>query len=260
MPASFAIESWGDGQTRLHRLDVRTKVGIALLATLAVMLINKPAALAVLTAASLPYALCLKKWKVLLVVFAAVLFMWCRAVAMMAGLHAIWPASPPLSLTRLQAPFLRTAVMVNVTLPLALSSRIHDVVAALKSLRLPFCIFVPLAVMIRFLPTFIEDVRQIHECIRTRGHRLTPLTAVTRPILTVRLLIVPLIFRALRSSDDLGIAAELKGLGSGERMIPLRKPRFKREDAWAAMLALAVLAIAATLQILSKSAGGGMFG
>jgi energy-coupling factor transport system permease protein len=260
MPASFAIESWGEGQTRVHRLDVRTKVGIGLLTTLAVMWINAPAALAILAVASLPYVLFLRKWKILLVVFAAVLLMWCGAVAMMAGLHAIWPASPPLDLKKLQAPFLRTVVMVHVTLPLALSSRIQDVVAVLKALRLPFCIYVPLAVMIRFLPTFIEDVRQVHECLRTRGHRLTPITAIARPMLTLRLLVVPLIFRSLRSSDELGIAAELKGMGSGERMTPLKVPRFKREDAWAAVLALAVLALGAALQIFSRGAGGGMFG
>ena len=39
------------------------------------------------------------------------------------------------------------------------------------------------------------------------------------PALSARLLLFPILFRALKSSESLGIAAELKGIGSAERTI-----------------------------------------
>ena len=38
-------------------------------------------------------------------------------------------------------------------------------------------------------------------------------------LLSARLLLVPILFRALKSSETLGIASELKGLGTGERTV-----------------------------------------
>jgi energy-coupling factor transport system permease protein len=71
-------------------------------------------------------------------------------------------------------------------------------------------------------------------------------------------LLMPLLFRSLRSSDDLGIAAELKGLGHGRRMTPLHPARFGREDALMAGLTLAVLAAALALQLVLRGNPGGM--
>jgi energy-coupling factor transport system permease protein len=233
-------------------------MGISLAASLAVVFLNHPVPLAVLACASALYALSLKRPLILLVVYGAVIFMWLVAVAMVAGLHAVWHEVPPLEIDKLLAPFLRTAVMVNAALTLALSSRIQTLLATLKAIRLPFSIYVPLAAMIRFLPTFIEDVRQINECLRTRGHRLAPVGVFAHPLLTVRLLLMPLLFRSLRSSDELGMAAELKGLGSAGRMTPMKRPRFSGTDAVTASLAFMVLALGAGLQMMFNPGGGGV--
>jgi energy-coupling factor transport system permease protein len=258
MPASFAVESPEDRGGLVYRLDVRTKVGVSLLASLAVIFLKAPAALGLLAVTSGLYALSLRRWRLLIIVYVLVLLMWGSAVGMMAGLHAAWDKAPALSLEKLAPPFLRTAVMVNVALALALSVRMQALLATLKALRLPFWLYVPLAVMLRFLPTFIDDVRQVYECIRSRGYRLSPLSVLTAPRLTLRLMLTPLIFRALRSADELGIAAELKGLGSEARMTPLKVSRFGRADLVMAGVTLLMLAASAVLQITSPSGGGGM--
>jgi len=249
-----------DGEAAfVGRLDVRTKMGVSLLASVATIAMNQPAALGTLAVLSALYAASLKRFKALLIVYAIVAVMWCGALAMMSGLHLLWPAAPAADLEKLTVPFLRTAVMINVALALALSSRIQSLLAVMKSLRLPLCIYVPLAVMVRFIPTFIEDVRQIRECIYTRGYRITPVTTIRHPVLTIRLLLMPLLFRSLRSADELGIAAELKGMGYGRRIVPLREPRFHREDAVMAGLTLSALAVSVALQVAGGPPAGGMF-
>ena len=39
------------------------------------------------------------------------------------------------------------------------------------------------------------------------------------PVLSARLILAPILFRALKSSETLGVAAELKGMGSRERTV-----------------------------------------
>jgi len=260
MPALSVISSSRGGASFPHRLDIRTKLAISLLASIVVIVMTHPAALAVLSAASALYVVSLKRVRIILIVYAVVIMMWAVAVAMMTGMHMLWPHASPLEWDRLSVPFLRTVVMVNTALPLALSSRTQSFLAAFKALRLPFCIYVPLAVMIRFIPTFIEDVRQIRECVKTRGHTLTIFSFFAHPFLTVRLVLMPLLFRSLRSSDELGVAAELKGLGSVRSMTPLYRARFGQEDAVMACLVVAVLVPSVVLQVVLKgSSGGGMF-
>ena len=80
-------------------------------------------------------------------------------------------------------------------------------------------LFLPTAVMLRFIPTFTNDIRQIWETLRIRGWAMGPEMLTLHPLLSARLLLVPILFRALKSSETLGIASELKGLGTGERTV-----------------------------------------
>lgn len=259
MRALYGIEPADARPSVIHRLDARTKMAISLASSVAVVAMSDPTAMALLFAASAVYALSVRRSVVFLIAYLVVGCMWCAAIGMMAAMHLLMPKMPTADPAKLLVPFLRIGVMLNVALALALSSRIQALLSTLKSLRLPFCIYVPLAVMIRFLPTFVEDVRQIGECLRTRGYRITPLHAVVRPLFTARLLLAPLLFRSLRSSDELGIAAELKGLGNARRLTPLKTDRFSREDLVIAGVALLVIAAGAALQIVFGG-GGGMHG
>lgn len=140
------------------------------------------------------------------------------------------------------------ATMLNVILPLAFSCRVQSLLTALKSLRLPFCLYLPAAVMIRFIPTFLHDAKQVSETLRIRGWRMTPWNAFRHPVLLIRLVFTPLLFRSLKTSEELGIAAELKGLGYGEGMRPYRKLVWKASDTWLLVAACLVAAAAVLCQ------------
>ena len=158
------------------------------------------------------------------------------------------PSMPAFSAVSLVVPFLRMATMLNVILPLAFSCRVQSLLTALKSLRLPFCLYLPAAVMIRFIPTFLHDAKQVSETLRIRGWRMTPWNAFLHPVLLIRLVFTPLLFRSLKTSEELGIAAELKGLGYGEGMRPYRKLVWKASDTWLLVAACLVAAAAVLCQ------------
>ena len=82
-------------------------------------------------------------------------------------------------------------------------------------MHLPFVITLPSTVMIRFIPTFAHDVSQVWETLKIRGWQLNFTMLCTHPFLCARLIFTPILFRALKSSEALGVAAELKGLDRG---------------------------------------------
>lgn len=212
MRASFA----SNPTSPLNRIDVRVKMLIAAAASIMTVAISSEAAQYLLFASSFVYLLLLKRPKIIAVSYCACILM----MALSAGfgyLISIWfPAmGKSMSLSSMLVPFLRGFTMLNVVLPLAFTGRLQTILSGLQKLRLPFVIYLPSAVIIRFIPTFMNDIRQIWESLKIRGYKINPWTCTIHPLQTTRLLFTPLLFRALKTSDELGIAAELKGLNSG---------------------------------------------
>ena len=247
-------------ETVLHRLDVRTKVFISLLASVAVAILSSPEALLFLCAGSAVYVLALSRLRLVLICYVFVGAMLLLSLGFMELIHSFVPDFPTASLGKMFVPFLRMIVIVNTTLPLALSTRMQTLLTVLKSLRLPVWLYVPVAVMVRFIPTFITDVKQIFESLRTRGYRMTPLLVFRHPLLAVRLLIAPLLFRALRTADELGVAAELKGLGYNKRVSPYKVQHFATRDTVTAGVVSLMFAVSLVIHFYLAGTGGGMHG
>ncbi len=255
MPALFGFDApvrrgW------IAAVDVRAKMLVCSLASVVSIAVSNFWGQALLVAASLLYALCLRRPLLLCMVYCATALMVALALGCFWGMTYFVPAlAEKFAFSSLLVPFMRLLVMINVVLPLAFSSRLQAMLNALQSLRLPFCTYLPTVVVFRFLPEFGNDIRQVAESLRLRGYRVTAWTLTRHPLLSLRLLLTPLLFRALRSSEDLGIAAELKGLGGGCRMTPYRRPGWTRTDSILAGGALLVALAALACQL--RWGGGG---
>lgn len=224
-------------------LDVRSRMFVTLLASAVTIVISSPEGQSVLFAASFLYALSVRRYRALLIAYAFMAVMLAAASLCTFAMSRFLP-SVPFSLPSLSVPFLRGAVMLNVVLPLALTCRVQALLTALKSLRLPFCIYLPGAVMIRFIPTFMHDIRQVAETLKIRGYDLSVGEMFRHPLMMLRLLFTPLLFRSLRTSEELGIAAELKGLEAGGRFVPCASSAWTRHDTLLVLLAVTAAALA----------------
>lgn len=228
--------------TGLAVVDTRAKMAVSMLASLATMFLSRPEAQLALFSMSLVYALGMRRIMVLLGGYALVAALCALALGCARGIHALLPTGPEVELQTMLVPFLRLLTMLNVILPLAFTCRVQRLLAALKSLRLPFCIYIPAAVMIRFIPTFLSDVRQVVETLRIRGYRPGIRECLRHPGRMVRLMFTPLIFRSLQTSETLGMAAELKGLGYGDSLRPYTLPRWQSRDTLLLLSAFATVA------------------
>lgn len=117
------------------------------------------------------------------------------------------------SLSSLSIPFLRMGIAFNGAISLAFSSSFSNIIKELSLIKLPYFILIPLTVSLRFLPTFFKDIQQIREINLLRNDGGSFLKEMLHPIKFWRNFCVPLIFRALHSSDALAISASLKGVG-----------------------------------------------
>ncbi len=235
------------------KLDVRSKMSICLVASAVVLFFKGEIPLLFFTAITSCYAFTTQRWRLLGICYAAAGLMWLVAIGFVLLLHAISDAFPVSSLVGILIPFLRSLVMLNTILVLALTSRVQTLLSALKGLYLPWWLYIPAVVVIRFIPDFIRDIGQINETMRTRGYSITPLFLLRHPLLTVRLLIAPILFRALRSADELAIAAEMKGIRHDVKMTIYKPEIFGKTDLLALLATIATILCGVVLELTFDS-------
>lgn len=231
----------------LSLLDVRSKMLIA--ATSAIMTISLSSlnAQILMFTVSFVYLVLLGRYRLIAVSYTLVLIMMLLSVGFTALVALMFPSlGKNLEITALSVPFLRAFTMMNTILPMAFTGKLQNILRSLQQMKLPFIIYLPAAVIVRFIPTFAGDVKQIWESLKIRGYKVNPWTFTRHPVRTTRLLFAPLLFRALKTSDELGIAAELKGLHSGSVPGNRYQKSFSRSDV-VTLVILATVCIAAVL-------------
>lgn len=233
----------------LNLLDVRVKMIIAALASITTAAISSPLAQLFLFGTSFLYLLLLRRPKLIFVFYVLCLTMVAIAAGFALLLAYFFPAmGKGLELKSLVVPFLRAFTMLNVVLPLAFTGKLQHVLNGLQKLHLPFVIYLPAAVIVRFIPTFTNDIKQIWESLKIRGYQINPWTMTIHPFQTTRLLFTPLLIRALKTGDELGIAAEMKGLNAKSAVVKKRAQPFSKRDFTAVSLAVLVLAATTVIQ------------
>ncbi|WP_300675087.1 energy-coupling factor transporter transmembrane protein EcfT [Desulfoluna sp.] len=196
----------------IHRLDARTKMAVAAGVSIVVVCLKEPLPLALIGIMGFFFLLSTGRFRLMALAYLFIGLMLITAAGCAIPIIKLLKGSDA-SYADFLVPFLRIIATMNVVLAMALSNRIQGMLSALKSLRLPLFIYLPTSATIRFIPVFMEDVRQIRESLKIRGFHIGVKSLFLHPILTLRLMFAPLVIRALRSADDLGMAAELKGIG-----------------------------------------------
>jgi energy-coupling factor transport system permease protein len=244
MPDSFRIDL-SKSSRRLLNLSPATRLALTLAASLSSLALSDVTALIALAAASTFYLFLEARPKTMIVVYSLFALMASVAMFSLRLLGHVFEAMSDRPLSAALSPFLRLLVSLNAILPLALNATMSDLFNVLHRLRLPGVIKLPLLIAIRFIPSFVNDLRLLREAARVRfrgrgGPRFWP----RRPRLWWRAFLFPLVVRLIRSADELAMAAELKGL-STETDFGRRSLGFGRADRLALLLAAVAISTAA---------------
>jgi energy-coupling factor transport system permease protein len=224
-----------------NRLDVRVRLMIALTISVVVLVLSHPISLGLLGMVGAFYMGMLRRWRVQLICYGAILALAVLSVLFLYTLQAFMPMMRGTGPTQLIVPFLRMLALLHAVMPLALTICLRDVLSMMKSLRFPRALYLPLAVTIRFVPGLVNDLRQMRDCLRLRGYRGWNLF---RP----RLWLLPVVFRCLHLTDELAIAAELKSVGYGRPAHPKGKRFWNGRNVMAIVLLVCVVTGTAWLE------------
>ncbi|MDO4281725.1 MAG: energy-coupling factor transporter transmembrane component T [Peptococcaceae bacterium] len=133
------------------------------------------------------------------------------------------------------------------------TTRVNEFLSAMHRLRAPKKLVIPLAVMLRYMPTIQEDWRYIKDAMRMRDVSPTPRGFLAHPAMCIECIYVPLLMAASKAADELSIAAITRGIENPQPRTCLVQIRCGARD-WVAMAA------AVAFLIVENGVRGGMIG
>lgn len=220
-------------------LDIRTRLLVSLVVTSATLYLSSNATLATMAALTFVYLLQTRRYAVIVGAYLLMLVMTLLSLGIIYGSSRLflW-AFPGAGMAKMMSgaldgfhtPFLRSIPSMNVLLAIGLNFSVQGFVGTMKSVRLPRFLFIPLLVFCRFVPEFVDVIRQLRDAVRMRGFSVGFGSAILHPLQTIRLTVVPLVVRTLRMADNLSMAAEMKRVGYAKRPTQLRTLRFRPLD------------------------------
>lgn len=135
------------------------------------------------------------------------------------------------------------------------TTRTEDIVLTMvEKLRIPYDYAFMFMTALRFIPTFLGEVRQVSQAQQARGHSVEGINPVKK-IRAYAPVTVPLVLLSLNKADHLAMAMETRGFGSGPRTY-LKDPRPGTAD----YCLIALLGLSLALVVAARIAGyGSMF-
>jgi energy-coupling factor transport system permease protein len=111
-------------------------------------------------------------------------------------------------------------------------------------MRMPKAVVIPIAVGLRFMPSFFVEYAAIRDAARLRGVSISPQNLLTKPALTLECAYVPILMRSLTISDALAASACTRGLDNPNQRSSLHTSKIGFQDIAAyAILAAFVAAL-----------------
>ncbi len=103
-------------------------------------------------------------------------------------------------------------------------------IATLSKIRVPRIVTLSVAVMFRFMPTIGTEYRLIRNSQKFRGIGTNPVSVILHPYRTMEYILVPLLIRTSKVSDELSAAAMVRGMSLNGEMNSFIEVKWKKTD------------------------------
>ncbi len=110
------------------------------------------------------------------------------------------------------------------------TTKVSVFLSAMNKVHVPRKIVIPLAVMLRYMPTIREDWHYIKDAMRLRDVTPSIKGFLTHPGMSVECLYVPLMMAASKAADELSIASVTRGIENPNPRTCLVQIRFGYQD------------------------------
>lgn len=122
------------------------------------------------------------------------------------------------------------------------TTKVSEFLSAMNRIHAPKKLVIPLAVMLRYIPTIQEDWRYIKDAMKLRDVSPSLKGLITNPGMIVDCIYVPLMMAASKAADELSIASVTRGIENPKPRTCLVQIRFGVADGIISLLFLAYLA------------------
>ena len=126
------------------------------------------------------------------------------------------------------------------------TTSVNEFLTAMNKAHVSKRIYIPLAVMLRYIPTIQEDWHYIKDGMRLRDVPLSFKGFIHHPGMTIECLYVPLLMTASKAADELAIASVTRGIENPHSRTCLIQIKFRIQD---------ILVIICFLFLLALNAG-----
>lgn len=123
------------------------------------------------------------------------------------------------------------------------TTKVNEFLTAMNNAHIPKSVVIPLAVMLRYIPTVKEDWRYIKDAMRLRDVTPSFIGFIRNPAMTVECLYVPLMMTASNTADELAIASVTRGIENPKPRTCLLRIRLQARDWVAIVLAFCILVL-----------------
>ena len=227
-----------------RRIDPRTALLSICLLGIAAVLSNRPEAAHAACAIGALCALAAGAWRPCIALSAA----YGLIAAVMALAEGAGNTTLVIAVVMLSYMAQKFVVLALLGISLSKLASMQDLLAALQAMGAPQAVLIPCMVVLRFFPTIRRDASHLMESLKTRRVLAGRGYALRHPALVCELLVVPLLMRSVRVSDELAASALVRGLGGETRPTMLHSLSFGVKDAVVTALTLASIGVLAWLQ------------
>ena len=227
-----------------RRVDPRTALLSTCLLGIAAVLSNRPEAAHAACAIGALCALASGAWRPCIALSAA----YGLIAAVMALAEGAGNTTLVIAVVMLSYMAQKLVVLALLGISLSKLASMQDLLAALQAMGAPQAVLIPCMVVLRFFPTIRRDASHLMESLKTRRVLAGRGYALRHPALVCELLVVPLLMRSVRVSDELAASALVRGLGGEIRPTMLHSLSFGVKDAVVTALTLASIGVLAWLQ------------
>ena len=126
---------------------------------------------------------------------------------------------------------------------------ISEITTALERMHLPKGIILSIAVMFRYFPSIKDDLFIIIDAMKLKGLYTSKRAALIHPIRTMEFVLVPMLFKSLRTAEELSCAALIKGIENTGKKTSYFDVRLRSIDLIFSFAALAILTASTSVKL-----------
>ena len=123
------------------------------------------------------------------------------------------------------------------------TTSVTEALNAMETMKSPKTLTIPFAVAFRFIPSIREDYKALQDSLKIRKIDTSIKGFLMHPILTFEYMVVPILLRSLKTSEELAASAIVRGLDNGKKKTILYPLKLQVKDYLAVIITVAAVGI-----------------